>query len=322
MSKSKLNATQWEIVRDAPYWVLAAMAVADGRQALIVNRKESKALDKALESYKSSSPMVRDVVANDTDADKAIKKADMPAIEFAFSRISQIVESQCGSDELDAFGDFLLDIGKQVSAAGGEGVMGIGENTSKAETAALEKIAKLLRVTDADKRARRQAKAQAERRERAAEAAAAKKAREEAAAKAKQEREAAAKARAEKARIEREKREAVARAKKERAEKAAAAKKATEERIAQAKARAERMEAKRKEMEAAKAAAQAAAETSKFIAEHTVVSGDNLSFISKKYYGSTAHWKLIYEANKEVIGDNPNLIRVGQVFQIPRLPEK
>lgn len=58
-----------------------------------------------------------------------------------------------------------------------------------------------------------------------------------------------------------------------------------------------------------------------FIAEHTVVSGDTLSGIALKYYGSAARekWMAIYEANKEIIGSNPGLIRVGQVFNIPDL---
>jgi nucleoid-associated protein YgaU len=47
--------------------------------------------------------------------------------------------------------------------------------------------------------------------------------------------------------------------------------------------------------------------------------GDTLSGIAQKYYGSQVNWKAIYEANKETIGDNPNLIRVGQVFKIPKL---
>ena len=50
-----------------------------------------------------------------------------------------------------------------------------------------------------------------------------------------------------------------------------------------------------------------------------MVSGDNLSFISQKYYNTQANWRLIYEANQDVIGDNPNLIRVGQVLKIPKL---
>lgn len=58
-------------------------------------------------------------------------------------------------------------------------------------------------------------------------------------------------------------------------------------------------------------------------AEHTVVSGDTLSGLAAKYYGSGSreNWMAIYEANKEVIGDNPSLIRVGQVLQIPELED-
>lgn len=58
-----------------------------------------------------------------------------------------------------------------------------------------------------------------------------------------------------------------------------------------------------------------------WIAEHKVVSGDTLSGIALKYYGSAArdHWMAIYEANKETIGNNPNLIRVGQRLNIPKL---
>jgi nucleoid-associated protein YgaU len=46
-----------------------------------------------------------------------------------------------------------------------------------------------------------------------------------------------------------------------------------------------------------------------------------LSAIAQRYYKSGARekWMLIYEANKEVIGDNPSLIKVGQVLKIPKL---
>lgn len=43
--------------------------------------------------------------------------------------------------------------------------------------------------------------------------------------------------------------------------------------------------------------------------EHTVKDGENLSIIAKQYNVS---WKKIYEENKKVIGDNPNLILSGQ----------
>jgi len=41
-----------------------------------------------------------------------------------------------------------------------------------------------------------------------------------------------------------------------------------------------------------------------------------------KYYGHATppYWKLIYEANEAVIGENPNRVRPGMVLKIPELP--
>ncbi len=49
---------------------------------------------------------------------------------------------------------------------------------------------------------------------------------------------------------------------------------------------------------------------------HTVASGDTLSGIAKQY--GLDDWKVLYEANKETIGDNPNAIRIGQELKIPK----
>jgi len=59
-------------------------------------------------------------------------------------------------------------------------------------------------------------------------------------------------------------------------------------------------------------------------AEHKVVAGDTLGALALKYYGKAAkeYWMLIYEANKAVIGDNPNLIKAGTVLKVPELPEE
>ena len=51
--------------------------------------------------------------------------------------------------------------------------------------------------------------------------------------------------------------------------------------------------------------------------KYTVVKGDSLSKIALKFYGNANRWKEIYEANKGVIGANPNLIHPGQVYTIP-----
>lgn len=60
------------------------------------------------------------------------------------------------------------------------------------------------------------------------------------------------------------------------------------------------------------------------VAEHTVKEGETLSHIAQHYYGNAGemYWRHIYEANKEVIGDNPGMIKPGQVFQIPAKPEE
>jgi len=106
-------------------------------------------------------------------------------------------------------------------------------------------------------------------------------------------------------------------------EKAEAEKKAAEEKAAAEKLAREKQlaEESKKRAEAMKAAAEAA--RPKFIAEYKVEKDDTLSHIALKYYkhATRDYWMLIYEANKEVIGDNPGLIRPGMVLRIPELPE-
>lgn len=50
---------------------------------------------------------------------------------------------------------------------------------------------------------------------------------------------------------------------------------------------------------------------------YTVVSGDCLWNIAKKFYGDGGKYTVIYNANQSVIGGNPNLIYPGQVLIIP-----
>jgi nucleoid-associated protein YgaU len=47
-----------------------------------------------------------------------------------------------------------------------------------------------------------------------------------------------------------------------------------------------------------------------------VASGDNLSKIAAKYYGSANDYMRIFEANKPMLSD-PNKIYPGQVLRIP-----
>ena len=59
--------------------------------------------------------------------------------------------------------------------------------------------------------------------------------------------------------------------------------------------------------------------TKKVIKKHVVVSGDTLSGIAKKYYDDAGKYMVIYKANKNLIGDNPDLIKPGMDLVIPEL---
>lgn len=51
---------------------------------------------------------------------------------------------------------------------------------------------------------------------------------------------------------------------------------------------------------------------------YEIQSGDNLSTVSKKFYGNPNHYNAIFKANKEVIKDM-DLIYPGQKILIPKL---
>jgi nucleoid-associated protein YgaU len=50
---------------------------------------------------------------------------------------------------------------------------------------------------------------------------------------------------------------------------------------------------------------------------YTVQSGDSLSTISQRYYGSQGAYPKIYYSNIQTIGPNPSMIRAGQKLYIP-----
>ena len=50
---------------------------------------------------------------------------------------------------------------------------------------------------------------------------------------------------------------------------------------------------------------------------YTVDAGDNLSAIAQQELGDANRWREIYELNKDVIGDNPDLIQPGMELKLP-----
>ena len=50
---------------------------------------------------------------------------------------------------------------------------------------------------------------------------------------------------------------------------------------------------------------------------YTVRSGDSLSTISQRFYGSQGAYPKIYYSNLQTIGPNPNVLRPGEKLFIP-----
>ena len=56
--------------------------------------------------------------------------------------------------------------------------------------------------------------------------------------------------------------------------------------------------------------------------QYRVVAGDSMYKISVKLYGNSSMSGKIYDANKQMIGDDPAKLKVGQVLQLPEPPTR
>src|SRR5215475_9763704 len=54
---------------------------------------------------------------------------------------------------------------------------------------------------------------------------------------------------------------------------------------------------------------------------YTVRPGDTLSSIAQRFYGHTADWRLLYQANRSIVHD-PDMIFPGEVLKIPGKPAR
>lgn len=52
--------------------------------------------------------------------------------------------------------------------------------------------------------------------------------------------------------------------------------------------------------------------------QHTVTDGDSLSTIADRYYGHEKHWTRVFEANRSMLGGDPDRLRIGMVLVVPR----
>lgn len=54
-------------------------------------------------------------------------------------------------------------------------------------------------------------------------------------------------------------------------------------------------------------------------ATYTVQEGDTLNTIAEHFYGDPNRWPIIYEANRAIIGDDPNRLFAGMLLTIPEI---
>jgi hypothetical protein len=278
--KSRFTKEEWQLITDGPEWVFAALAAADGNVAMMTKAKESKAFKNVVKNYTSSSPLVKEVIGDETKVSKEVKRATLSDAEQALEEISELLDTKLTSSDADQYRKFLTSIGDSVAEAAGEGALGIGKKISKKEAKALAKVKEALKP-------RKVAKVEAKPTPKPAPKP----------------------------------------APKPKTKPEAKPKPAPAPERPKASARPERprreVRGAKEAREARQAARDAAVKGQEFIAEHTVAAGETLSHISLKYYNSAAKPKymLIYEANKHIIGDNPNVIVPGQVLRIPKLKE-
>ena len=50
---------------------------------------------------------------------------------------------------------------------------------------------------------------------------------------------------------------------------------------------------------------------------YEVQSGDTLLTISEQKYGDGTQWRRIYDANKDVIGSDPDKLKIGMQLKVP-----
>ncbi len=53
---------------------------------------------------------------------------------------------------------------------------------------------------------------------------------------------------------------------------------------------------------------------------YTVKPGDTLGTIAQRVYGDATKWRVIYDANRDTIGDNPDSVKVDMRLKIPKAP--
>jgi hypothetical protein len=286
--KEKFLQEEWQLITNGPEWIFAALAAADGNVAIMTKAKESKAFKNVVKNYSSSSQLVQEVLEDKTKISREIKSATLSEAEQSLDKINKILDSKLSPPEVGQYRKFLTSVADSVAEAAGEGALGLGQKISKNEQNALDKIKealKPLKVVKVEARPTPKLGAKPKAKPTAAKPVA-----------------------------------------------PTSTAKPAPRQVARPAQKPPLGAAPKKPAPTARpmptpsipqVPAQESVKKQEFIAEHTIASGETLSHVSLKYYNSAikAKWMLIYEANKDVIGDNPNRVVPGMVLKIPKLED-
>lgn len=57
------------------------------------------------------------------------------------------------------------------------------------------------------------------------------------------------------------------------------------------------------------------------VVQYTIRTGDSLWNVAQQYYGDGSQWRIIYNRNRQKIGQNPADLQAGMKIEIPPSPE-
>jgi len=167
VTKADFSASEWQVLRDAPHWVVIAVAAAGG-SGLFGSLKEAIAPAGAMiEALKGDNALLRDVCNKDemkaaVEALKEQAKAtatDFQSVQAGFRKAASdqsraavdLLRRKGSAEDVTAYSDFLMKLGDKVANAAKEGsFLGFGgERVSEHERTLLAELAQALGVKQA-----------------------------------------------------------------------------------------------------------------------------------------------------------------------------
>ncbi len=150
-AKHDFTESEWQLLRDSPYWVYFAFANAEaGAEQDEQQAREVEAFAATLAGYQSDNELIAAVLAAQDGQIEVNERATVAEALQALEQVRDILVRKGGREDLGEFRAFLLDIGQRVTEATEEAWFSLGGKVSLAEQTILGKIEAVL--TDQERR--------------------------------------------------------------------------------------------------------------------------------------------------------------------------